>query len=431
MQLVILIILIVIIIGGCITLPFFFFLFTETVWQTSMIFISVELSWLCFYTISALLIFKKKRSVSHLDPFEPKISIIIPAHNEERVIGDTINSILSSNYPKEKLQIIVVNDASTDKTKDICEELERSGKIRLINRSPEAERGKAISLNETLTRIEDEFICLLDADNEVSPNFFNHLIRYFQDSTVGVVQGRIKSKNPNTNLLTKLTDIEFTALHLNLLPKGYLELSFGYMGTGELIRTEVAKEIGGFNNKLATEDLEFCFRVHQSGYKIIYDPSECTYSELVVTLKDYWPQRCRWMLGTIQAFMAHCPSFYFNKKINLRKKIDFTNTFFMIGSLIALIVITVINIRDLINFNLLISHLPFVAYVGVIFFWTGTAMFIDKRLKKEWIFILLMPLYFYLVAVLTLKVIIDEYLLQKRYVPKKATHFGLKDEREF
>lgn len=421
-----LVILIVIIIVGCVISPI---LFIEIVWNVSMVFISIELTYLCFYTISALLLFK--RQLHNSNSFQPKISILIPAHNEERVIADTINSILRSNYPKEKLEIVIINDASTDKTREICEEFARKGIIRLINRSHLAERGKAISLNEALTMIENEFICLLDADNEVSPNFFKRLVQYFQEPEVGIVQGRVKSKNPDTNLLTKLTDLEFTALYLTyLLPKGYLELSFGYMGTGEFIRTAVAKEIGGFNNNLATEDLEFCFRVHQHGYKIIYDPSEGTYSELVWTLKDYWHQRCRWMLGTIQAFITHFPSFYFNKKINLRKKIDFTNTFFMIGSLIALIVITGINIRDLINLNLLISHLPFVAYIGVIFFWTGTALFIDNRLKKEWIFILLMPLYFFLVAVPTLKVTIDEYILQKRHVPKKATHFGVKCKRE-
>jgi len=418
-----LIIFIAIILSGCIISPT---LFLKVLWNISMIFITVELIWLCFYTISALLLFKKSSYVPHSNLFQPKVSVIIPAYNEEKVITSTINSILRSNYPKEKLTILVVNDASTDRTKDICEGLEREGKIRLINRSLSTQRGKSASLNEVLITIEDEFICLLDADNEVSPNFFNRLVLYFQDSNVGVVQGRVKSKNPNTNLLTKLTDIEFITLYNTyLLPKGYLELSFGYMGTGEFIRTSVAKEIGGFNESLATEDLEFCFQVHQHGYKIIYDPTEWTYCELVDTLKEYLRQRYRWMLGTIQAFIVHFPSFYFNKKIELRKKIDFTNIFFMIGSLIALIIVSGIYLIDiLLKFTLPISYLPFVAYLGIIWFWTGTALFIDNRLKKDGIFVLLMPVYFFLVAAPTLKATFDEYILKKKYTPHKTTHLG-------
>ncbi|MEW6607302.1 MAG: glycosyltransferase [bacterium] len=419
-----LIILIGIIIGGCIFSPF---IFLKTLWNVSVVLISIQSTWLCFYTIVALLLFKKQTSVSSEDSFQPKISVIIPVHNEEKVITSTINSILRSNYPREKLEIIVVNDASTDGTKEICEELVRKGIISLINRSSFAERGKAVSLNEALTTIKDEIICLIDADNEVSPNFFNRLVQHFQDPEVALVHARVKSKNPNTNLLTKLIDIEFTALYLTyLLPKAYLELNFGCMGPGELIRTSVAKEIGGFNNNLATEDVEFTYRVQQYGYKIIYDPYECTYNELVYTLKDYWHQRYRWMLGSIQAFIAHFPGFYLNKKINLRKKIDFTNTFFIIGSLIALDVISGIHIIDILtNFNLLILYLPLGAYIGITLFWTGTAMFIDNRLKKEGIFVLLMPWYFFLVAVPTLKATIDEYILKKRYLPQKATHLGL------
>lgn len=117
-----LIIFIVIILSGCIIFPF---LFLKVLWNVSMIFIYVQLTWLCFYTISALLLFKKQISISHSDSFQPKISVIIPVHNEEKVIPSTINLILRSNYPKKKLQIVVVNDASTDGTKDICEEFER------------------------------------------------------------------------------------------------------------------------------------------------------------------------------------------------------------------------------------------------------------------------------------------------------------------
>lgn len=416
---------------GCLIFPFGFL---KVLWGIAFTFILIELFFLCFYTISALLVFKKKVSLCNPNFFQPEISVIIPARNEEKIIASTINSILRSNYPQEKLKIVVVNDLSTDRTGEICEEFERKGIVRLINRSPSAERGKAASLNEALITIEDEFICLLDADNEVSPNFFNRLVHYFQDPKVGVVQGRVKSKNPNTNFLTKLTDVEFTALYLTfLLPKGYLELTFGYMGTGELIRTSVAKELDGFDNNLATEDLEFTYHVIQHGYKIIYDPSGCTYCELLDTFRSYWHQRYRWMLGTIQAFIANFPGFYFNRKITLRKKIDFTQGFTIIASLISLIILIGISLIGIVISALNISYLTlivFIIYTIVVFFWTGTAMFLDNRLRKGVIYVLLMPLYFFPVSIATFKGVIDEYVLRKRYVPRKATHQGLKENVE-
>ncbi len=151
---------------------------------------------------------QKKRTVpSKSEGKLPKVSILVPVKNEEKVVGRLLRTLLNLDYPPEKREIIIVDDGSTDKTVEICGEYARcSNQIRLLHRS--TSDGKPSALNYGLRHAKGEIVATFDADNVPESDVLLKAVKFFEDPSTAAVQGTICSINADENRLTKFISYE-------------------------------------------------------------------------------------------------------------------------------------------------------------------------------------------------------------------------------
>lgn len=255
--------------------------------------------------------------------YKPFITIMIPAHNEEHVIANTIENIRAVDYPN--YEIIVIDDRSSDNTPSVVNELaEKYENVRALIRDKDAFPGKSAVLNDALELANGEAILVFDADATVEPDFLNKLIPYLEPADVGAVQARKIIRNKDYNLLTRCQNNEYsTDTHLQVgrdAVKGAVELR----GNGELIKREALEDIGGWNNYTITDDLDMSTRLHIKGWDIRFCPDACVYEEGIVYIFPLFRQRRRWLEGTIRRYLEYFGEAFCSKKMSLRARLDMT-----------------------------------------------------------------------------------------------------------
>lgn len=253
--------------------------------------------------------------------YKPFVSILIPAHNEEFVIKDTIDNILLLDY--ESFEIIVIDDRSTDNTAKVLEKLSSEYEnLKCHIRDKGAFPGKSAVLNEILPVTKGEVICVFDADARVKPNFLKKIITYLSDPDVGAVQARKIISNKDFNLLTRCQDNEYALdTHFQLgrdCIKGAVELR----GNGQLIKKQALLDIGGWNNFTLTDDLDISTRLHLKGWDIRLCPDVSVYEEGVITFLPLLRQRRRWVEGSIRRYLDYFLDVMFSKEISFRVSVD-------------------------------------------------------------------------------------------------------------
>lgn len=260
-----------------------------------------------------LVIFFKNRKKIWKDPIPeklPSVTIIIPAYNEEETISRAINSCLNLNYPKEKLEIIVVNDGSTDRTGEICRWYERRGLIKLIDKKINS--GKADSLNTAIDLANGELIQCLDADSFLSEDSLIHLVGYFNDPQVAAVTPSMKVNNPKS-LLQKIQAIEYMFGIFMRKMMGFLNCIHVTPGPGSVYRANILKKLK-FSENTQTEDMEIALRLKDHGYKIECSLNSVAYTDAPKKMRDLLIQRRRWYIGLIQNSKKYS-HFFFNRKL--------------------------------------------------------------------------------------------------------------------
>jgi cellulose synthase/poly-beta-1,6-N-acetylglucosamine synthase-like glycosyltransferase len=242
----------------------------------------------------------KGESVKPTEEGLPYVSIIIPAKNEEKVIGRLLGAILKLDYPSDKREVIIVNDASDDKTGDICSDYAaKCGGIRVFNRP--ASTTKAAALNFGASQAKGEVVATFDADSVPEPNALSNAVKYFADPGVAAVQGRICSINAEENMLTKFLSYE-GAVQYELYTRGKdtLNLFVGLAGTCQFVRRSVLEKVGGWNERSLSEDMELSLRLTEKDYVTKYAPDVRTREESPFDLKSLVRQRTRWYRGNIE-----------------------------------------------------------------------------------------------------------------------------------
>ena len=231
----------------------------------------------------------------------PAISIMVPAHNEAMVITDTLNSLLRLKYPKELLEILVINDGSTDSTAAQVEAIAaRDSRIRLHNVPLEsAARGKSAALNCGLKLCRHDVIAIFDADNVPEPDSILHLARQLAaNPNLGAVIGKFRCVNKKRNLLTRFINLESLAFQWIVQAGRWRLLRVATLpGTNYLIRRSVLDEVGGWDERALTEDAEMSIRIYQAGYLIKFVPYAVTWEQEPETLGVWFRQRTRWARG--------------------------------------------------------------------------------------------------------------------------------------
>ena len=244
--------------------------------------------------------FKYRKLNKNEDP--PKVSIIVPAYNEEETIEQSIKSLKKIDYPKDKLEIIIVNDGSRDNTGKIVNKLKGKRIIFLDNKE---NRGKATSLNQGIKASTGEFVGCKDADSEVQSDIIKKTIPYFKDKKVGAVAVTVEVKNAK-NFLQKIVEIEYImGLSLALKMLSFFNAVHVTPGPFSIYRKEVLEKIGMFDPKNITEDLEIAYRIHKGGYKIACCIATKVRTITPETFKSLYRQRKRWYSGALYTINQH------------------------------------------------------------------------------------------------------------------------------
>jgi cellulose synthase/poly-beta-1,6-N-acetylglucosamine synthase-like glycosyltransferase len=223
--------------------------------------------------------------------FEPKISVIIPAYNEEKCIEQCIESVLRADYPKEKLEIIVIDDGSEDGTYEKAKKYEKEG-VRVYRKK---NSGKADTLNFGIKLAKGGIIAPLDADSYIMPYSIRRMLAHFDENTMAVASA-VKVRGAR-NLLEEIQRIEYLfALFSRTLAKFFDGIQVT-PGPFSMFRKEVFEKIGGFDTKSLVEDQEIALRMQKHNYRISCSIDTDVYTEIPGTFRALMKQRTRWQRG--------------------------------------------------------------------------------------------------------------------------------------
>ncbi len=285
----------------------------------------------CFmglYFVAASIATKVKSRQELINPkekdetYKPFVSVMIPAHNEESVITETINRVFQMDYPN--YEVIVIDDRSTDNTASVIKNLEASynGRLKTLVRSKDAFPGKSAVLNDALAIAKGEAILVFDADAQMDKDFLTNLVYELQPKDVGAVQARKVVKNKDVNLLTKCQNNEMTIDTSCQVTRDAVKGAVELRGNGELIKREALEDIGGWNNYTITDDLDMSTRLHIKGWDVRFCKDTVVYEEGIMYLMPLYRQRRRWLEGTIRRYLEYFWDIMTSKKMSLRVRMD-------------------------------------------------------------------------------------------------------------
>jgi len=245
--------------------------------------------------------------------YTQKISVIIPAYNEEKVIRSSIASILDQDY--NNLEIIVVDDGSKDRTYAIAKEFAKHYKgPKSIKAVRQHNMGKANAINTGIENSSGELIMVVDADSKLKPDAVSLMSQYFLDPQVSAVAGSVLISNQH-NVLTKLQALEYVE-GLNMVRNGqaFLRLVNIIPGPIGMFRKKDLYEVGLYDDDTFAEDCDVTLKLIAKGKKIDFEPDAVALTEAPEHLLDLIKQRYRWTRGILQAIKKHKNAlFYFRK----------------------------------------------------------------------------------------------------------------------
>ncbi len=254
-----------------------------------------------FYTNS---ISKKIDILKELVEF-PAVSILIPAHNEEKVIDKTVKAMLALDYPEDKLEVIVINDNSSDNTGKILEDIKKiysNRDLKVITTDKiTGGKGKSNALNIGYKNSKGEYVVVYDADNTPERLALRYLVYAIANSNeLGAVIGKFRTRNKNKNFLTRFINIETLSFQwMAQAGRWQLFRLCTIPGTNFIIRKSVIEALGGWDIHAVAEDTEISFRIYKMGYRIGFMPLAVTWEQEPEKLRVWFKQRTRWAKGNI------------------------------------------------------------------------------------------------------------------------------------
>ena len=236
----------------------------------------------------------------------PKISLIVPTKNEELVIKRCLDGILDLDYPKDKLEVIVVDGNSIDDTCKICSEYSKQHPSLIKLLAEEKSKGKPAALNLALSVATGEIVGLFDADSLPKQDALNKVVSYFNEKKVVAVQGRTTSLNEKSNALTRVIALEEKAWFQMLLSgRENLRLFVPLNGSCQFVKRSVLMDVGGWDENSLTEDVELAVRLVEKNHVIKYAPDVCSGQETPNRLGSLFEQRMRWYRGYMETALKY------------------------------------------------------------------------------------------------------------------------------
>ncbi|MGI9553975.1 MAG: cellulose synthase family protein [Thermodesulfobacteriota bacterium] len=317
-----------------------YILFLSKIFVTA-IYVS-SLFFLCSFGLYRLYlsILHKKYRLIEIKPLSrftsyPKVTIQLPIYNEMYVVERLISAVCKIDYPKDLLEIQVLDD-STDETSGIArnsvEKFKKAGfQIEFIHR--DNRRGyKAGALEEGLKKASGEFVAIFDADFVPPADFLKKTIDYFTDPDVGIVQTRWGHLNLNYSILTKAQSILLDGHFAIEQPTRFKHgVFFNFNGTAGILRKTCIQSSGGWQHDTLTEDLDLSYRAQLDGWKLVYLKDVVSDAELPVDMNAFKSQQHRWAKGGIQTAKKLLPRILSRKDLPAKVKIE--SVFHLLGNL--------------------------------------------------------------------------------------------------
>lgn len=261
----------------------------------------------------------------------PMVSVIIPAKDEVRVIEGAVRSACGQRYAGP-LEVIVVDDRSTDGTADLLERLRAEVPLAVV-RTPAGTIGKAAALEVGIAHSRGALVAVFDADARLDPDVLATMVPHLADARVGAVQGRRLVHNGQRNWLTRFQDDEYRVIQTLLQRARQAVGGFTCLaGNGLLVRRDVLAALGGWNEDALTEDIDLTVRLHLAGWEVRYCYDAQIWEEGVVTLRDLIRQRERWCEGSLLCLGDYLPQIVFGR-LPLLRRVDML--FFLGGALLS------------------------------------------------------------------------------------------------
>lgn len=253
--------------------------------------------------------FKNKKQKA----FEPNISVVIPAYNEGKNISKCIESVYDSNYDLSKIEVIVIDDGSTDNTLSILQKYEN---IKILKQD---HGGKSEALNLGVRNAKNDFILSIDADSTIDRNCIKELVKPLINPEIGATTGTSKVKNIKS-IWTIFQNIEYH--YNNLVRKSFSSVfnnGIWFFGALACYRKSILEKIGLFKKDTLTEDMDIALEIYKAGYKTFHVYNAYCYTIVPSTLKELYSQRARWWVGVLQSLIKNkklfshksCPSIIF------------------------------------------------------------------------------------------------------------------------
>ena len=252
------------------------------------------------------------RKQSDMTVWTPSVSVLIPAWNEEVGIVKTIKSVLDTQYPR--LQIVVINDGSTDGTHekvtgfmaDHKPEERQGARLEYLNVS---NGGKARALNRAFLETDGEIIITIDADSIMDPAAITNFVKRFNHPGVGAVAGNVIVGN-RRKPIEWMQQMEYLSGFFLKRTDSLFNSVYVIGGAAAAYRREVLQEMGGFDHRIITEDVEMSTRILSRGYKTRYAADAVVYTEGPSDFKGLCNQRLRWKYGKILTFIKYRKLFF-------------------------------------------------------------------------------------------------------------------------
>lgn len=256
-----------------------------------------------YFLLLIILIYIKNRGILFFSPVLTKhygVSFLVPAFNESKTVIETIKHLYEIDYDNV-IEIIVINDGSTDNTLDVLKEqlaFYRGRKIKLILLNKK-NTGKADSLNKALKFAKGEIVIVVDADSYPAKNCLKNILGYFDDSKVGSATAPCIARN-QSNFLEKVQGLEYRVISFSRKLLEFIDSIYVIPGPLGVYRKKALEDIGGFDTKNMTEDIEATWHLQHRGWKVkmCLNTSVCT--TVPNKFKTWFRQRRRWNMGGLQ-----------------------------------------------------------------------------------------------------------------------------------
>jgi cellulose synthase/poly-beta-1,6-N-acetylglucosamine synthase-like glycosyltransferase len=256
--------------------------------------------------------------------FRPRVSVLVACKDEVAVIDGLVQSLLRLDYPADLLQIVIVDDGSSDGTGMVLDRLATvHPQLTCLHR--EANGGKPAALNSGLGLVTGEIVVVFDADHRPHRDVLRRLVRHFQDPSVGAVQGRCVISNAEETPVTRLVAVDYLA--------GYLVNEHGrqavvqlpaYGGANCAVRSRDLWAVGGWNPASVTEDTDLTLRLVLAGRRVRYDVTAIDEEEAVINISRYWKQRYRWARGHQKVWRDYRRAVWSSGHMSLAEKVETT-----------------------------------------------------------------------------------------------------------